>query len=177
MNKISPQISELNADGLIAHLDDLCRILVDSVADGAAVSFLTPLPRAKAQEFWTETVHPAVAKGDRSLFGAFIGDRLVGTAQLIVTMPPSQPNRAEIAKMIVHPDGRRRGLASALMTRALDAARQAGKTLVTLDTRIGDVAEAMYQTMGFIKAGVIPDFALDPDGRALHANTYMYRQL
>lgn len=79
--------------------------------------------------------------------------------------------RAEIAKMIVHPRARRQGLGRLLMNTALDHARSLGKTLVTLDTRTGDVAEPLYTSIGFEAAGVISDFAWDPDGRARHGTT------
>ena len=97
--------------------------------------------------------------------------------QLVLSMPPNQPHRAEIAKMIVHPAARRLGLGRALMEAALDAAKSRGKTLVTLDTRTGDTAEPLYRSVGFEVAGVIPDFAWDPDGRAMHGTTYMYRRI
>jgi hypothetical protein len=52
-----------------------------------------------------------------------------------------------------------------------------GKTLVTLDTRTGDVAEPLYKSVGFKEAGVIPDYAFDADGGAKHSTTYMYKSL
>ena len=63
------------------------------------------------------------------------------------------------------------------MTRAIDRARELGKTLITLDTRTGDVAEPLYASVGFEVAGVIPEYAWDPDGKAKHATTYMYRRI
>jgi len=79
--------------------------------------------------------------------------------------------------MIVHPRARKLGIGRALMNRALDRARELGKTLATLDTRTGDVAEPLYASVGFEVAGVIPDYAWDPDGKAKHATTYMFRRL
>lgn len=167
----------LSAADVDRHLDDLCRVLMDSVADGAAISFMATLTHAEAERFWQDDVKSAIEGGNRHLFGAFVEDRLVGTVQLVTGMPPNQPHRAEISKMIVHPDMRRRGLGKALMTAALDAARKAEKSLVTLDTRTGDVSETLYRGVGFEKAGVIPGFAFDPDGMTRHATTYMYRFL
>lgn len=177
MNNLPHQITELTAAEVAQHLDDLCRVLIDSVMDGAAISFMTTMTRADAERFWLHDVRSAVESGGRHLFAAFVGGRLVGTVQLVIAMPPNQPHRAEIAKMVVHPDGRRRGLGKALMNAALAAARQAGKTLVTLDTRSGDVSEALYRGVGFELAGVIPDYAYDPDGAKRHATSYMYRYL
>ncbi|MEM1078827.1 MAG: GNAT family N-acetyltransferase [Pseudomonadota bacterium] len=177
MTDQTPLIRALSPVDLEACLDDLCRVLVDSVQDGAAISFMVPLSRAEAARFWQEDVGQSVTRGQRLLFGAFVGDRLMGTVQLILAMPPNQPHRAEISKMIVHPEGRRKGLGKALMRTALDAARAEGKSLVTLDTRTGDVSETLYRGVGFQEAGVIPDYALNPDGQARHATTYMYRHL
>lgn len=177
MTDLSHQITKLDAADIAKHIDDLCRVLIDSVAAGAAISFMAPLAKADAQHFWSHDVRSAVEGGSRCLFGAFVDQRLVGTVQLVLGMPPNQPHRAEISKMIVHPDGRRRGLGTALMNEALTAAKAAGKTLVTLDTRTGDVSEPLYKGVGFIEAGMIPDFAFDPDGKAKHSTTYMYRYL
>jgi GNAT superfamily N-acetyltransferase len=168
------EIVEIDPAGLDRHLDALATILADSVADGAAISFMAPLAHEDAARFWRESVRPVIAAGRRVLFGALREGALLGTVQLILAMPPNQPHRAEIAKMIVHPRARRRGIGRALMIRALDGARDSGKTLVTLDTRTGDVAEPLYASVGFQVAGVIPDYAWDPDGRATHATTYMY---
>ncbi|UYV38396.1 GNAT family N-acetyltransferase [Rhodobacteraceae bacterium D3-12] len=177
MTNHSHYIIELNAADITIHVDDLCRVLMDSVAGGAAISFMTPVPKADAERFWLQDVATAVEGGTRRLFGAIVDQRLVGTVQLVLGMPPNQPHRAEISKMIVHPDGRRCGLGKALMNEALTVAKRMGKTLVTLDTRTGDVAEPLYRGVGFKEAGVIPDFAFDPDGAKHHATTYMYRYL
>lgn len=177
MTEPSLSIVELSPADIDTHVGDLCRVLLDSVADGAAISFMDALTASEAQRFWREDVRPSVESRARRLFGAFVDDRVVGTVQLVMGMPPNQPHRAEISKMIVHPEIRRRGLGKALLTAALDAARGADKTLVTLDTRTGDVSELLYRGLGFEKAGIIPDFAYDPNGLARHATTYMYRYL
>lgn len=170
-------IAELSLSDIETHLADLTAVLKDSVLDGAAISFMATLTDTEAQSFWHNDVRSGVESGSRRLFGAFVDGRLVGTVQLVVGMPPNQPHRAEISKMVVHPESRRLGLGKALMTSALEAAKRANKTLVTLDTRTGDVSEALYRSVGFEQAGVIPDFAYDPDGQARHATTYMYRYL
>ncbi|MBO9445942.1 GNAT family N-acetyltransferase [Ruegeria sp. R14_0] len=172
-----PFVSRLTPSDIDENLTDLCRVLVDSVADGAAISFMMPLDQETAARFWADDVKPAVEKGERHLFGAFAKGRLIGTVQLLLSMPPNQPHRAEISKMIVHPMARRQGLGKALMSEALAAAQDEGKTLVTLDTRTGDVSESLYKSVGFEPAGIIPDFAFDPDGQSRHATTYMYRYL
>ncbi|EBA06533.1 GNAT family N-acetyltransferase [Sagittula stellata] len=155
----------------------LGRVLADSVTDGAAISFMQPFTVEEGARWFETAVFPDVTAGGRVLFGALVGGHVVGTVQLLIAMPPNQAHRAEIAKMIVHPDSRRQGIGRALMQAALDEARARQKTLVTLDTRTGDRAEPLYASVGFEVAGVIPDFASDPDGAALHPTTYMYMSL
>ncbi|RWM67916.1 MULTISPECIES: GNAT family N-acetyltransferase [Mesorhizobium] len=171
------QIIELDGPAIEKRLGVLSQVLADSVADGAAISFMAPMPYEDAVLFWSRGVQPEVVAGRRVLFGAERNGDFLGTVQLLTAMPPNQPHRCEIAKMIVHPRARRLGIGRALMNRALDRARELGKTLVTLDTRTGDVAEPLYASVGFEVAGLIPDFAWDPDGKARHATTYMFRRI
>jgi GNAT superfamily N-acetyltransferase len=174
---LETQIIELDGPAIEGRLDALSQILADSVAEGAAISFMAPLSCDDAVRFWSREVQPEVTAGRRVLFGAVHDGAILGTVQLITAMPPNQPHRCEIAKMIVHPRARRLGIGRSLMNRALDCARELGKTLVTLDTRTGDAAEPLYASVGFEVAGVIPDFAWDPDGKARHATTYMFRRI
>ena len=90
---------------------------------------------------------------------------LVGTVQVVLALPPNQPHRAEIAKLLVHRSARRRGIAELLMERAEAEARVEGKTLLVLDTVTGDDAERLYERLGWTRVGVIPGYALYPDGR------------
>jgi ribosomal protein S18 acetylase RimI-like enzyme len=173
----APRIIALTGDALDRNLDGLTRLLIDTVADGAAVSFLHPLAPETARNFWVDEVFPEVVADNRALLVAWQGDTLAGTVQLITAMPRNQPHRAEIAKMMVHPTARRRGLGRALLCAALDHARTMAKTNVTLDTRSGDASQSLYASVGFEVAGIIPDFAFDPDGRTLHSTTYMFKRL
>lgn len=120
---------------------------------------MAPLSYDDAARFWSRDVQPEVAAARWGLFGAEREGELVGTVQLTTAMPPNQPHRCEIVKIIVHPRARRLGIGRSLMNRALDRARELGKTLITLDTRTGDVAEPLYKFVGFEVAGVIPDYA------------------
>ena len=61
---------------------------------------------------------------------------------------------------------------------ALEAqARQLPRSLLTLDTRSGDQAQALYFVAGYMVAGSIPGYALAPAGDRLDATTIMYKQL
>lgn len=155
----------------------LAQILIDSVNLGAAIGFMQPLDMNTALAFWQSTVADSVSRGARDLFLAEEDGVVLGTVQLIRDMPANQPHRAEIAKMMVAPAARRRGVGRALMQAALKTAKANGKTLVTLDTRTGDVAAPLYAAVGFEVAGHIPDYAYNPDGQALHGTTYMYCKL
>ncbi|WP_241114278.1 GNAT family N-acetyltransferase, partial [Achromobacter insuavis] len=98
--------------------------------------------------------------------------------QLDCDTPPNQPHRAEIRKLLVHPDFRRRGIARELMQAAEAAAVTAGRSLITLDTRTGDNAEPLYTSLGYRTVGVIPGFARDArDPNRLDGTTIMYKPL
>jgi GNAT superfamily N-acetyltransferase len=101
---------------------------------------------------------------------------VLGTVQLVLALPENQPHRGEIAKLLVHPGARRRGLAAALMQAAEAAARAAGKTLLVLDTATGGDAERLYPRWGWQRCGVIPDYALWPRG-GLCSTTVFYKAL
>ena len=85
--------------------------------------------------------------------------------QVILAVPPNQPHRAEIAKMLVHRSARRQGIGQLLMEQAEVEARAEGKSLLVLDTVTGDAAERLYTRLGWTRVGVIPNYALYPDGR------------
>lgn len=153
---------------------ELSELLIVCVAAGAEVSFMHPLPMADAMAFWSR-IAGDVASGGRALLAAVDGERIVGTVQVGLAQPPNQPHRGDLAKMIVHPDYRRRGLGEALMRAAEDAARAAGKTLLVLDTASED-AERLYRKLGWIEVGTIPGFALKPHG-GLSRTTLYYRTL
>jgi len=155
----------------------LSAILVDCVEGGASVSFLAPLAREKADGFWQGVVD-GVAAGERVLLVAedrVTGD-VVGTVQVVFVWPENQPHRADVAKMLVRRSARRRGVGRHLMRAAEEAARDAGKTLLVLDTVTGSAAERLYERLGWTRVGVVPGYALWPDGRRCDA-TIFYKPL
>jgi GNAT superfamily N-acetyltransferase len=158
------EIRRLPAAEAYAQLDGLADVLADCVAGGASVSYMAPFSREQAREACAGFA-AEVEQGRRLLLGAFDGDRLVGTVQVILALPPNQPHRGEIAKLLVHRSARRRGVAQLLMEQAEAAARAEGKTLLVLDTVTGDPAERLYERLGWSRVGVIPGYALYPDGR------------
>jgi GNAT superfamily N-acetyltransferase len=106
-----------------------------------------------------------VEQGRRLVLAAFLDGAVVGTVQVVLAVPPNQPHRAEIAKLLVHRSARKRGIAQLLMEGAEAEARAEGRTLLVLDTVTGDDAERLYERLGWTRVGVIPGYALYPDGR------------
>jgi GNAT superfamily N-acetyltransferase len=155
-------------------IEGLSELLIDCVEGGASVSFMLPMTRAKADTFWRNT-GASVARGERLVFVAEDAAGIVGTAQIILAQPENQPHRADLAKMLVHRRARKRGIGAALLAAAERGARAAGKTLLVLDTASDD-AERLYARHGWQRCGVIPDYALWPDGRPC-ATTYFFKFL
>ena len=145
-------------------IQGLSDVLIDCVESGASVSFMLPMTRAKAEAFW-RGVSASAARGERVVLAAEdAAGTMVGTAQVILAQPENQPHRGDLAKMLVHRRARRRGIGEALLVAAERSALSAGKTLLVLDTASDD-AERLYVRQGWQRCGVIPDYALWPDGR------------
>jgi GNAT superfamily N-acetyltransferase len=169
------EIRKLAADEAHAHLDALAGVLLDCVEGGASVSYMAPFSAEDARAALAGFVAEA-ERGRRLVLAAFDDGELVGTVQVILALPPNQPHRGEIAKLLVRRSARRRGIARRLMEHAEQEARSEGKTLLVLDTVTGDPAESLYQAMGWNRVGVIPGYALYPDGRPC-ATTIFWKSL
>lgn len=154
---------------------DLIVLLVEATAENAGVSFLPPLDPSRAGAFWDGLAAKAVS-GQAALFAAFDGERAVGVVALMLDTPENQSHRADVAKMIVARDVRRRGLARALMGHLIAHAQSLGRTLITLDTRTGDAAEPLYLALGFRRAGIVPDYARNATGIE-EATSFLYLDL
>jgi ribosomal protein S18 acetylase RimI-like enzyme len=77
---------------------------------------------------------------------------------------PLPPHEAHVRMLGVHPHARGRGIGRLLMLGAMEEARLAGKTLMTLNTtRRMRAAQAMYDSLGFERG---PDRVFD-DGFVL----------
>jgi len=145
-------------------IQQLSDVLIDCVEGGASVSFMLPMSRAKAEEFW-RSIAASAARGERVVLAAEDeAGAIVGTVQVIFAQPENQPHRGDLAKMLVHRRARRRGIGAALLKAAERSAVTAGKTLLVLDTASGD-AERLYARQGWQRCGQIPNYALWPDGR------------
>ncbi len=159
-----------------ACIEPLADVLIDCVDGGASVSFMLPLPREKATQFW-RGVADGVARGERVLLIAQDGEgQILGTVQIILSMPDNQPHRGDVAKMLVHRKARRRGVAQRLLAALDDVAREEGKSVLVLDTVTGGDAERLYERAGWQRAGVVPKYALMPDGEFC-GTTFFYKHL
>ena len=162
------RISEVEIQGL-------ADVLIDCVEGGASVSFMLPLSRERAVAFWRR-VADGVAAGNRVLIVAEDAEGICGTVQLIFDLPENQPHRGDVAKMLVRRRARRQGLGAALMRAAEAAAVESGKTILVLDTVTGGDASRLYERLGWVRVGEIPDYALFPSGGFCGTTVY-YRRL
>ena len=167
------EIQSWKAQQARARMDELAALLQDSVEGGASVGFLPPLGIAEARSYWLkvcDTVHPE----RRILLVALWNGRLAGSVQLDFAGMPNGSHRAEVMKLMVHSDARRRGIGRALMSSIEDAGRRARRSLLVLDTRAGDAAEQLYVQIGYTRAGVIPRYARGASGE-LHDTVIFYK--
>jgi GNAT superfamily N-acetyltransferase len=173
---IGAVVAPLDAAAAESAVAPLAGVLTACVAAGATVSFMAPLSVARARAFWRDVAR-GVARGERYLFAAWLEGRIVGTVQLVLIQKENQPHRAEIEKMLVHPDARRRGLGARLLAAAEDTAAASGRWLLTLDTGPrGGAGEKLYRAAGWQEAGTIPCSSLSPDG-SFCDTTFFYKRL
>jgi GNAT superfamily N-acetyltransferase len=169
------EVRRLGVTEVRTHLDGLAAVLHDCVDGGASVSYMAPFSLEQARSAFEGFVAEA-EHGNRVVLAAFVDGNLVGTVQVILALPPNQPHRAEIAKLLVHRRARGRGIAQQLMEHAEAEARAEGKTLLVLDAVTGGDAARLYARMGWTTVGVVPGFALYPDGRPCDT-TYFWKAL
>ena len=150
-------------------------LLQDAVADGASVGFVRPLTAAAAARSW-EAVMADVISGIRVLLSARVDGDLAGSVQLDCPDKPNAAHRAEVHRPLALRRFRRRGVGRALLAGIEAIAASAGRSLLVLDTRRGDPAEALYRAAGYTFAGSIPGYAANPNG-GLAANAIFYTQL
>ena len=156
-------------------IQQLCDVLIDCVEGGDSIGFMWPMTRAKAEAFWRSAALSA-ARGERVIVVAEDHEgAIVGTVSVVWAPMENQPHRADVAKMQVHRRARRQGIGAMLLQAAESIARETGRTMLVLDTASVE-AERLYVRGGWQPCGVIPDYALMPDG-ALCKTTVLYKQL
>jgi ribosomal protein S18 acetylase RimI-like enzyme len=170
------QIVRLTAADIYSDARPRLILLLQDAVDGcASLGFWPPLDGEEARDYWRE-VAAEVEKGTRVVLAAWEGRELAGSVQLAFSPKPNGRHRAEVQKLCVRSDFRNRGIGRALMDAAEDAALAAGKTLLVLDTRRGDVAEGLYERLGYVRAGIIPEFTITPDSD-LQDTVIFYKRL
>ncbi|AKJ31239.1 GNAT family N-acetyltransferase [Caldimonas brevitalea] len=169
-------VRRLGPNEAAACVEALADLLIDCVDGDASVGFMWPLPRERAMSFW-RGVAEAVVRQERVVLVAEDPEgQIVGTVQLIVSLPDNQPHRGDVAKMLVHRKARRRGIAARLMAALDDAARRLGKTVLVLDTVTGADAQRVYERAGWQRVGDVPNYALMPRG-GFCSTTFYYKHL
>lgn len=164
-------IERLDATGARLVLSGLADVLIDCVEGGASVGFLWPLTHERAVPFW-KNVADGVERGERILLVARDeSGEPCGTVNLVLAQMENQPHRAEVTKLLVHRRMRRRGVGELLMQEIERAALAVGKTLLVLDTASDD-AVRLYERAGWSLSGVIPGYALNPDGSLCDTRMY-----
>jgi ribosomal protein S18 acetylase RimI-like enzyme len=161
------EISELKT--LEVHIEQLSDLLIKTVEGGASIGFLPPMSLSQAKEYWESVLEPSVI-----LLIAKVNDEIAGSVQLHLCTKQNGGHRAEIAKLITHPDYRRKGIARLLMQKAEERAKQEKRSLLVLDTREGDVSNQLYNSIGFTECGRIPFFAESAEGK-LDATIVYYK--
>ncbi|MGV1790143.1 GNAT family N-acetyltransferase [Rhizobium sp. A37_96] len=170
-----PDILLLSAGDARALLTDLCDVLADCVNGGASVGFMQPYGPADAVPYW-QGVADSVESGATLLLVAVIEGRVAGTVQVGAAQMPNQPHRGDLKKLLVHRSARGKGLARLLMEAAEREAARIGKTLLVLDTATGSDAEAIYPRLGWQRVGIVPDYAMWPEG-GLCDTTFFYKRI
>jgi GNAT superfamily N-acetyltransferase len=171
------RIERISADTLRTSLADFSPLLVSCVEAGASIGFMAPFGPRQSRLFWAG-IADKVDAGDRLIWTARDAgtNALLGTVQLIIGLPDNQPHRGDVAKLMVSPDARRRGVARQLMLALENEARARGLRTLVLDTVTGSPADALYRQLGWVEVGPVPDYALFPDGTPC-STTFFYRAL
>ena len=168
-------IRRLTADEARAVQPQLVTLLQDAVQDGASVGFVQPLPVDVADRYWQDVIRD-LEQASRILLVVLDAGEVVGSVQLGLCTKPNGLHRAEMQKLLVHTQKRRQGIGRAMIKAIETEARNAGRSLLYLDTEPDRPAAEMYARMGWTLAGEVPDYALTPDGQ-LHGTLIFYRKI
>jgi GNAT superfamily N-acetyltransferase len=168
-------ITRLDIHDFHDHIKALAEILTDAVDSGASVGFLRPLYPDEAADWWRARA-AAVASGDLGVWVSRGPGGVTGTVSLAFADKPNARYRAELIKLMVHRDARRKGIGRRLLATAEEAAAVQGIALLLLDTETASDAEHLYHATGWTRYGVVPGYAADPGG-APRDCSFFYKQL
>ncbi|TQV85429.1 GNAT family N-acetyltransferase [Aliikangiella coralliicola] len=163
----------------ISHIDEviepLCDVLIDGVGSGASIGYTAPLEREQAYRYW-QSIQAEISAGYKKLIVARKNAEILGCVQLSFCMKDNGLHRAEVEKLIVHRSMRGRGIGKQLMSFLENCAEKNDRSLLVLDTKVGDTASFLYRKLGYIEVGEIPYFAKDSNG-AFEPTVYFYKKL
>ncbi len=168
------KIVRLGSDEIQAQRSSLIELLQDSVRNGSSIGFVDVPSRSEAESYW-HGVLEAVRDGSKILLVAQVEARVVGTVQLGLVTWANGKHRAEVMKLMVHSSARRQGIARTLLEHLEVEARGLGRSTLLLDTREGDPSNMLYQSLGWMLTGPIPQYVTNPDGT--FAATMIYYKL
>lgn len=143
--------------------EGLSLLLEDSINSGASIGFLAPIKKNEVVNYWRE-VNNKLEEGNSRLWIAIQEEKIVGSVQLSLVGKKNGVHRAEVEKLMVLTSARKQGIATSLMNELENFSKEKGLRLLVLDTREGDVSELLYSKIGFVRVGVIPNFALSSNG-------------
>ncbi|MBL3890420.1 GNAT family N-acetyltransferase [Bacillus cereus] len=165
-NLVIEEIKKLEND-----IEELSKLLKMVVNDGASIGFLPPLEQKDATKYWQTVLAPEVI-----LYVAKINNEVAGSIQLQLITKPNGIHRAEICKLMTHPNFRRNGIGRSLMQKAEERAKQENRSLLVLDTREGDPSNKLYKSLDYQEVGTIPGYAISPNGK-LDATVLYYKNI
>jgi acetyltransferase len=168
-------LQRLGPSDFAAYRQGLIALLLDAVEHGASVGFLANLDTQGAHAYFAQ-VETALMEGSLLFWVAHKQDRVLGSVQLSLCQKPNGLNRAEIQKLLVLSEARRRGIARLLMQAVEQEAASHKRGLLYLDTEAGSDAEQLYRHLGYQCIGGLPDYACGPDG-TYRANAIYYKTL
>jgi acetyltransferase len=168
-------IERLAAKDFEPYRSGLIGLLLDAVNHGASVGFLEDIDQQQAGAYFDQVLS-GLRDGSLLLWVALDQGRVLGSVQLGLCQKRNGLNRAEVQKLLVHSNARRRGIANRLMQRLEGEAAERQRGLLYLDTEAGSDAEAFYRAQGYRCIGGLPDYACGPDG-TYRANAIYYKTL
>jgi len=153
----------------------LVALLQDAVATGSGLGFVSPLSDEEARAYW-HSIEPELHLGSRLLLAAYAEGRLIGSGQLQLAKWSAGHHRAEVLKLFVDSTQRGRGVGALVHVALHESARRHQRSLIVLNTRVGQPAVRFYKRLGYQEVGVIPGFARGPEGE-LRDTLILYRDL
>jgi len=156
-------VLQVTAQTFAQYREDLITLLIDAVRHGASVGFMDDLDLPQASRYFNE-VHTQLEQGSLLLWVLVEDQRVLASVQLALCQKSNALNRAEVQKLLVLNEVRRRGLGQVLIHALEQGARQQKRGLLHLDTEAGSPAENFYSALGYTRVGELPNYCRSPNG-------------